>query len=111
MGPPLQSSLQHRFSTLRWLQGPAITEIDSPHLHGGGRLTGGEPARSCPRNLPPAPPSGNSAGTNVRILWESGNRTGFPGSQRRIPGGRTQTGGLQPPAVFAIRHALSNPTG
>ena len=75
--------------------GSAITEIDSPHLRGRGRLTGGEPARSCPRNLPPAPKGGNSVGTDVRIWWESGNRTGFPGSQRRVPGDHEHCPGLE----------------
>jgi len=74
-----------------WLRGVAITEIDSPHFRGRGRLTGGEPTRSCPRNLSPAPTGGNSVGTDVRIWWESGNQTGFPGSQHRVPGGRTGT--------------------
>src|SRR5258707_13051867 len=59
------------------LRGPAITEIDSPPLHGEGRLTGGEPARSCPRNLPPAPTGGNSVGTDVRIWREVGTGPDF----------------------------------
>lgn len=50
-----------------WLRRVAITEIDSPHFRGRGRLTGGEPTRSCPRNLPPARPGFPEASTGSRV--------------------------------------------
>ncbi len=91
-------------------RGPATTEIDSPHLRGGGRLTG-EPGRYCLRNIPPASTGGNSVGTDVRIWWETGNRTGFPQRQDRVPAGCTRLDGLRrvfepvfaPPRAISIR--------
>ena len=65
-------------------QGPAITEIDSPHLRGGGRVIG-EPAPILPGDSHQAGTCGTSVGTDVRIWWESGNGTGFPRSQHPGP--------------------------
>jgi hypothetical protein len=87
------SSVPRRPCAYNWLRGPATTEIDSPHLRGGGRLTG-EPARSCLRSLPPASTGGNSVGTEVRIWWENGNRTGFPRSHHQTSAGRTELEGF-----------------
>jgi hypothetical protein len=97
-------------------RGPATTEIDSPHLLGRGRLTGGEPCPICPRNRPPAPTVRNSVGTGAENLVGKWNRTGFPGSPHPVPGGRTGTRGRQPPVfrrglVFAVDSVAYTLTG
>jgi hypothetical protein len=54
-------------------RGPAITEIDSPHLR--GRIA--DPISTCPRGLPLTSTHGNSLGIHLEIPWECGNRTRF----------------------------------
>src|SRR6266849_617875 len=99
----------------RSLQGPATTDIKDDQLRGRFDLDAlrAEPARSCPRNLPPAPTGGNSVGTDVRIWWESGNRTGFRGSQRRVPvdGHRLEASAACSNPCLPVRHAPLNPIG
>ncbi len=64
-------------------RGPAITEIDSPHLCDGCHLTV-DPAGSGPRACPSASIRGNQVGIDAGILWECGNRTGLLRARRGV---------------------------
>ena len=70
------AQLRGRFD-LDALCGPATAEIDSPHLRGRRRLNRRLHLvlSQCP---PPTSVRGNSLGIDVGIHWECGNWTGFP---------------------------------
>ena len=68
----------------RSLHGPALTEMDSPHVRDRRDLIT-EPVASCPRAIPLSSRHGNRLGIDVGISWEHGNRTGF--SRAPDPGG------------------------
>ena len=74
--------IERRLSTsfpghrLRWLRGPAITEINSPNLRGEHRLFA-EATSSSPRVLLLTSRPGNQVGIHVGMSWEHGNRTRY----------------------------------
>ena len=67
----IRSCCEVRF---RWLRGPAISEIDSPHLRGGGCLI----AQFHRLWTLVTSSHGNWVGMGLGIFRENGNRTGCP---------------------------------
>ena len=93
---------------LQWLRGPAITEIDSPHLRVGHRLIT-DPAESGPGSLPLTSMRENEAGIDMGILmgmWESDWVS--PGRCRVQLAPNLDLEASNPfEPMFAVRHALS----